>query len=486
MTNDVTAQHPDYAAALPKWQKAEDAVAGEDAVKAKGDDYLPRPNPTDKSAANQKRFEQYLARAVYYNATGRTLKGLLGLAFDKDPQLKLPSAIAAAQEDVTGSGVSLFQHMQGTLAGVLKCGRAGLLVDFPKVDFAISKQDEKNGGVRPTLTYYRASAVTNWATSRVAGKTVLSLVVLLETHETRDGFAVKREPQYRVLRLDSTYRVELWRKVKVDTQEMWVKVEESSPLTGAGAAWTEIPFTFVGSETNDSSIDDGPLYDIATLNLAHYRNSADYEDSAYFCGQPQVWMAGLSVEWVEMLEKKGVYFGSRALLPLPVNASAGIMQAEPNTLAKEAMDGKEGQMAALGARLIQAGSAVKTATQQDSEDTVAHSVLSLAAENTSASYRICMGWYAIFANAGDGDIDVTLSNDYTKSTIDAQMLTALVAAVQAGKLPLSDFWAKLRAVGLIAADKTDDDLREEVESDQPLGGADGALDDEAGGPAKAA
>jgi hypothetical protein len=469
--NEVTARHPDYDAAAAKWQKVEDASAGEDAVKGKAEAYLPRPNPGDKSAQNTERYKSYVARAVYYNATGRTLKGLVGLAFDKDPEVDLPASMEPAETDITGSGVTLFQHAQGTLAEVLKTGRAGLLADFPPaVSGSVSKADEANG-VRPTLTFYPATAIVNWRTTRVASKTVLSLVVLLETHETPNGFETKRETQYRALKLDGgRYVVEIWRKRTTDNKDEWFVAETYSPVQGNGAAWTEIPFQFVGANTNDTSIDDAPLYDIATLNLAHFRNSADYEDSVYTVGQPQVWMSGLDDVWVKMLEEKGIYFGSRAILPLPVNGAAGIMQAEPNTLAKEAMGGKEDQMAALGARLIQAGSAVKTATQQDSEDTVAHSVLSLAAENVSAGYRSALGWYADFANAGDGAPEFTLSNEFTKSTIDAQMLTALVAAVQGGQLPLSVFWAKLRAAGIIDSDKTDEALRGEIATEGPAAG----------------
>ena len=34
--------HPEYDASLPAWQRARDVLAGEDAVKAAGEKYLPR------------------------------------------------------------------------------------------------------------------------------------------------------------------------------------------------------------------------------------------------------------------------------------------------------------------------------------------------------------------------------------------------------------------------------------------------------------
>ncbi|MCW1483574.1 hypothetical protein OLM41_15960 [Acinetobacter baumannii] len=39
--SDVTFQHPEYVKNLPYWQKLDDVCEGEDAVKAKGEKYLP-------------------------------------------------------------------------------------------------------------------------------------------------------------------------------------------------------------------------------------------------------------------------------------------------------------------------------------------------------------------------------------------------------------------------------------------------------------
>ncbi len=166
------------------------------------------------------------------------------------------------------------------------------------------------------------------------------------------------------------------------------------------------------------------------------------------------------------MEKSGIYLGSRAPWLLPANGQAGIMQAAPNTLAKAAMDQKEQQMAQLGARMVMPGSAIKTATQQDSEDATAHSVLSLACDNVSAAFTKALTWACDFMNV-TGTASLAISTDFVQAQLDANELGALLAAVQAGKLPESDFWAKLREVGLIDAEKTDEEIRDELESQGP-------------------
>ncbi|MFH4289383.1 DUF4055 domain-containing protein, partial [Acinetobacter baumannii] len=81
-------------------------------------------------------------------------------------------------------------------------------------------------------------------------------------------------------------------------------------------------------------------------------------------------------------KKRGIYIGAKVLLPLPENGDLGIVQADPNTLAREAMKDKWEQMKELGARLIEKGSAAKkTATESNSDDAVQHSVLSLCVVN---------------------------------------------------------------------------------------------------------
>lgn len=81
---------------------------------------------------------------------------------------------------------------------------------------------------------------------------------------------------------------------------------EYQPKPKGKDSWDEIPFTFVGAQNNDPTIDDSPLAALVEINHGHFRNSADYEDSVWFCGQVQPYMTGLDEGWRDHLEKKGV------------------------------------------------------------------------------------------------------------------------------------------------------------------------------------
>lgn len=460
----------DYKASLNAWTLVEDAVNGSEAVKNATVKYLPKPNPKDISEENRSRYEAYVMRAVYYNATGRTLSGLLGIAFRRDPEVKIPPGIEYIKDDADGAGISLVHKGQQLLANVMKTGRSAILVDYPVTDGVTSKADLILKGIRPVLCTYEANDVINWRTIRENAKTLLSMVVLRESYPLEDPWVETLKTQYRVLRLTlGVYTTEIWREDPNRPGEWKLAEGPMVPTKGDGTSWSEIPFTFIGAEDNDVDVDGSPLYDLAVLNLAHYRNSADYEDSAYFVGQPQIYVAGLSEAWKTDMEKKGLYVGSRSVLALPVGGSAGVLQVTPNTLARQAMVDKEVQMAALGARLLIAPEGAKTATQQNSEDASAHSVLTLCCNNISTALSKALTWFAQFANENDSDISFTINTEFVVDSLDAPTLIALLQLVQAGKMPDTDLWTQLRNVGLIDATKTDDQIREEVASQAPSG-----------------
>lgn len=467
MTNyDVTFQRKDHEDAVVDWVLVDDVCAGERRIKDKNDTYLPRLNPIDKSEKNKKRYEGFLNRAVFYNVTGRTLEGLIGAVFRKSPNIQTPTELEYVKDDANGRGVNIIQQSKKVLGEVLKKGRHALFVDYPKTDRTLTKKEVEDLHIKATIVSIKPENIRNWRIERIGGMFKYTLVVIEEQKATvtEDGFGEEYEQQFRVLRLiDNVYQVEVYGKNQAGE---WVVVEPAyQPKDGAGSTWDIIPFSFVGAENNDPSIDKAPLLDLATLNIAHYRDSALYQDSAYYVGQPQPYMTGLSEDWRDWLEEKGIVVGSVSVLPLPENGSFGFAQVEPNTLVKEAMDKKEDQMKGLGARILQKGQAVKTATEAQGDNESEHSVLSLAASNVSDAFRQVLTWVARYNNTNDSGIEFELNQDFIEQSLDAQMLTALVAAWQSGRLPSSSFWDRLRAAGLIDPEKTDEEIEEELDGD---------------------
>jgi hypothetical protein len=496
----------DYEKALPDWELVSDVVKGERAVKERDTAtlsvnradllptkkrYLPMPNPVDLSQDNLLRYQNYLARAVFYNATGRTLWGLVGAAFKRAPEIEIGS-LEYLLSDSDGQGVGLLQQVQAALASVLKKGRHALWVDYPNTEGRASRADMAEGRVRANIIGLRPEQIINWRTEKVGASHRLAMVVIHEEVELvgDDGYSVETRDQYRVLKLEHPYTldekqnriyqqdrpkryvVEVYRSPKSGAFE---RVEEYAPSRGNGQAWDRIPFVFIGAQDNNPSIDHPPLLDLAVVNLAHYRNSADYEDSCFFSGQPQPWISGVNQHWIEdVLEQGTIYIGSRAPIMLPEGGEFGMAQAQPNSLVKEAMNQKEQQMVALGARLVTKGQAVKTATEAQSDRESEHSVLSLIVENVSEAYTTALRWAAEYMNSPP-DVFLEMSRDFLDYQMDAQRITAIVAAWQGGAIPTSDMLASFKRAGLIDPEKPNETILDELE--QENGGVDIDLDD---------
>ncbi|MFA9204102.1 MAG: DUF4055 domain-containing protein [Flavobacteriales bacterium] len=423
------------------------------------------PNATDTGAENLARYNAYLARALFLEATKNTQQGLIGAAFRINPMFAA-KGLEFMTKDADGAGNSIYQQAQMVLRELLTQGRCGLLADYPTTMQDTSVQAQQTGGIRPTIALYSAASIINWRHTRVGGECRLSLLVLSEVVQDvspSDEFSVTDVQQYRVLRLtDGVYTVEVWRDDQIIEGPF-------TPRQSTGAMFDFIPFTFVGSINNDAAVDPIPLEPLARVNLAHYRNSADYEDSAYRVGQAQAWISGLSDEWRNWLQDNGVKIGGPTAILLPQGGQFGFAQVNPNMIAKEAMDDKLKLMIQLGARMIESGSAAKTATQSNSEQSAQHSVLSLCVANLNEAYLRVLSWCGLFVGAV-GNIEFAVTQDFADLSIDPQVLAELLKQNQAGLLPRPNVWAYMRKVGLIEPEQTDSDLIGLIDAEGPTNG----------------
>lgn len=451
MTTDY--RHPDYERMAPLWTKVRDACAGEDAIKAKSTVYLPDPSEgMERDRDYQRaRYAAYLQRATYFNATGRTLNALVGIAYANWPQFKLSPRYDYLLRDADMSGVGLINQSQGVLAEILQTGRAGLLTDATAMDETAMQRTmsiaewEALGG-RNVVVAYKADQILTW---ELDGSRLVRLV-LLETHLDYSSGEVDEVRQLRELTMrDGRCHVALWREVD---SGKFVKVMDKP------TSFEEIPFQFVGAVNNSAHPDQPPLLDLANLNLAHYRNSADFEESAFLTGQPQMVMSGVDEEWMEKAGR--VYLGARSALPLPQGATAQLLQAQPNTLAQTAMEKKEEMMAALGARLLAQTGQPMTATQSAAETKTSYSALSLACDNLSEAYTRAL-------QVLDPNADFAIDTRFNDLMLDAEAIRETVAAWQAGLVPASDAWNVLRRLGVVDQGKTDEELRDELDAQGP-------------------
>ncbi len=461
---------PELSAQLDKYNLIRDCLAGQEAVKAAGTKYLPIPNATGDKKTDDLRYEGYLSRALFYNVTANTAAGLVGQVFAAEPVSEFPDELDNMWEDVSGTNVSMVQQAKRALANNVAYGRGGLLTDFPKAKgdgTAWTREEVQQGLARPTIQFYSYDQAINWRYIRVGAVSKLALVVLVEEYAIKDdGFEISHGTEIRVLRLDSAgqYEVELWRR-RDDNQTVdeWIPYQTFQPLDASGNRLNYIPFTFIGSQNNDSTVDRPPLYDLACINIAHYRNSADYEDSVYMVGQPTPYFAGLTKQWVDDVLKGVIQLGSRGAVPLPAGGTAGLIQANENGMVKEAMEHKEKQMVALGAQLVEAKEVARTLGEAKMEAASVASILSTCASNVSAAFEMALRWACEFYGVDGTDVIFRLSTDFAITKLSTGERTQLVQEWSGGLITFSEARAQLRQSGIATMD--DDEAKAEIEGD---------------------
>ena len=82
----VRTQHPDYVDMLPQWRKSRDVFAGTEELRKNTTEYLPA--LTDEPPAA---YQARLNRTVLYNATYRTIQGMIGMIFRRPPVAECPA-----------------------------------------------------------------------------------------------------------------------------------------------------------------------------------------------------------------------------------------------------------------------------------------------------------------------------------------------------------------------------------------------------------
>lgn len=440
----------------PAYATVQDCLDGEIAIKAKGTTYLPSPVGTGDKTADDARYESYKTRAVFYSVAQRTLKGLVGQVMQRDPVIEVPDPLKFLLDDIDGTGISAEQLAQFAVAHVLGFGRGGFLTDYPNTSGPITVAQQKAGYIKPTISFRSAQEIINWRTDLVGGKWVLRMLVLRDFRVVSTAeFATRQVPCHRVFTVDEA--------TGIVSQEVFISYESTGKYElrgGDGAPLSEIPFAFIGQTNNSDKVEYPDFYSMCSLNVAHYRNSADYEESVFLVGQPTVWLSGLTQQWVTEVLKGQVMFGSRAALPLPVGGAAGILQVQPNVMAFEAMQHKERQMVALGAKLVEQKAVQRTAFEAGTENASEASTLATIAKNVGDAMEIALRWAAVFQNVkipedtteGQEAIKFELNTDFELANMSANDRAQTIKEWQSGATTFGEMRAVLRKGGIATLD----------------------------------
>lgn len=470
----VKTEHPEYTAMVKKWDRCIMVAKGQDAVHDSGIDSLP-------ALADQTpiEYQNYKTRALFYNATWRTIVGLQGMLFRKPPTIEVAPTVEKMLEDVTMSGVSLHMLALSLSEECLKVGRVGLFEDYPAVDVAhATLADAQNQNYRPMLKMYTAKSIINWKTRTYKNATVLSMVVMRELICVPvDEFTDKEQEQYRVLDLvdllnDKTgevttvYRVRVMHIEVKDGIEVDVVDSVVIPLI-QGKPLDAIPFQFIGVDDTSWEVDEPPLIDLVDTNLSHYRVTADYEHGCHFTGLPTPVISGYTPDTAN---SEKFYIGSMTAWVFPnPGAKATFLEFTGQGLncLKDNLERKENMMAILGARMLETQpSGVESANTAAIHRGGEQSMLASVAQSISIGVRKALITFSKFAGASE-DVKFELNRDFFPVPMDALTLTAIIAGWQNSAYSYDTMFENLKKGEIIPVDGNVEEEQKKIKANPP-------------------
>jgi hypothetical protein len=420
------------------------AYGGTKALRKAGKKYLPK-HPMEEDPAYQAR----LGAAVAFNALAKTVSGLTGMIFRKDPTYEgVPPKIEADFENIDQRGQALAIFLRNVSEDALLDGHQWLHIDAPRVDPRVrTRADEQAAGVRPYWIAIKKSQAINWRYELRAGRPVLTLFAYRESVKRPVGdFGEESVPGVRVLREIVTAGVrtvqgEFWEyrestNAQGQVTKKWVRTERYP------VGVDEIPVVIVYAKRSGIYESEPPLRDLAYEQIEHYRVRSDRQKSMTFSSISVPWLFGTGVTDEEGSAKVAWGPDGMMLLNSP-DATTGMLESQGHGLeaTKEELQEIQARMASLGLQMLVRRTQV-TATEKILDKTEADADLAAFAISVEDAVNRAIeihGKYRRIEAVGT----VALNRDFHAQLIDPTTLRVVSDMVSEDKLSWDTLMAML-------------------------------------------
>ena len=487
LSSGPASQHPYYAAVIDQWLACRHAYEGETAMRANADLYVPR-----VSGDTDDDYKQYVMRAMWYGATARTVSGLTGAVFRTLPTYESSNAIDDDLTDVTLLGDPLATFAQHVFRELLVTGRCPVLVDVTPEG-------------RPYWVKFAAEQLISWEGDHLGGlsRAILQTVDIEHDPEPDKEFEWVQVHRVHVHELVTAagesgsqvaegnesgeamppmrfYQVRTFRYVASDEgsgKDPWV-LEKTVVPQRTGKTLDYIPMVIFGAGGIDPMmVYKPPIVDVVSINISHYRTSADYEHGAHVTSLPTPWVSGVTAG--ELASGAGgggagqdgggkLRLGAREAWLLPKEqCQAGMLEYTGTglTTLKDLSDSKKRDMAIMGARLLSEDKAgVETADAMRLRATGESSVLSTIASAFDLGMALCLDYHQRWRNDDDTETVFRTNRDFIDAKLDPKEATALMALWQADAISYETLFRMLQMGEWVDAKLTPEEELERIMS----------------------
>lgn len=461
---NVSARHPLYSAAYDMWETCRDFYEGEDAVKQRGEKYLPQLNGQTKEE-----YRVYKNRGMLFNGTGRTVeayRGMIGrklpiynFTHDGEASEELNEYMQQFLERITYDGMNLDNFAHKTIAEVIVTNRVGILVDMPATpdihEGYLSLLEYESLGMKPLLSMYKTETIINWHTEIVDGRVTPVFFVLYEPQEviTQNTFDHTIVDRFRILYLqnynDSKNR--FYKQVVVEGSQIGGRAKKERftvksvkiPLLD-GKPLRNIPFyIFTDKGLDFKSIHKPMIYDLVKVNQAHWRNSCDLENELHFVSLKTIFIAGYDKKMFGDIKVGGA-------MAIPMDSTVQLVEPSSDSSLAQAMTAKEAQMAILGAeRISQKGrylpSSEVARITASTETSTLQDLITYVSLNFTTILQFVINWAKPAMTEWKGDLEATMeiNSDFDADHISGADLLNFGQALLNGSISYDTYFNNL-------------------------------------------
>ncbi len=284
MTCLINQPTPEIAKWHPRWKKNRAFVAGEDAVKAQGEQLLPKVRSDD----GVEHYRRHLMNTCFYPATAKIAMGMQGLIERKPAQFVTDSErVKLLAQSITPRNHGLSELSRQFVREKIITNFTGLLPDHPgKEGFSnLNAANADRKGYRPRVALYRGESILEVTEGPVGLNHQYTNIRLLEN----DGKRVRQL----LINDDGFYEQRVF-EVDGNGQFNENRFTASVPTIN-GQPLTEIPFVL---DTSEGGTCPSPsiLESTVDLNLQHYRLSGALSNMTWMTSGPIIVLSGFTRE----------------------------------------------------------------------------------------------------------------------------------------------------------------------------------------------
>lgn len=440
-----------------------DVYGGTLHMRQRGPKYLP-PFPKEEPEDYARRLNE----AVLFNGFKRTVKGLVGLVFSKEITLNddIPPQVAGYMENVDLEGRDLQEFAMEHFEDALIDGHSCIFVDLQEVPEGTvgSLAEERAAGLRPYWVEIRKDQILKVATVRVAGRRMVSLLRWIESVEVDDGRwgerTVMRVREYRLAAVTDPAtggrRLGVqWSVYEEDTDARGKKAWRLAKSGTLGPMMDEIPLAVTYTGRTGFLESEPPMLDLALENVKHWQKRSDKDNVEHVACVPIFVTKGVPEKDVKRFSlgpTVGINLEGKDADAKYVEITGAGLDA-----ARESLKDVEHRMAILGLSMLMSESrAAETATSKRIDKSESDAQLVIAARNLELglweAQRLTAKWEGL-----DNGGTVEVNRDFERRLLDPQMVQALLAAVDSGRLSMETFWDALRR-GEVLTEDFDEEL----------------------------